>query len=55
MKTNGRTTKQLADDYLVKPETVLRRYSTTGSYFGLLPTKLPNGRLLWPPKQEGAA
>lgn len=25
-----------------------RRVCLTGSYFGIKPTKLPNGRLLWP-------
>lgn len=46
-KTAG-TTQQLAKIYLVKPQTVLKRYCETGSYFGIVPKKLPNGRLAWP-------
>lgn len=42
------TTAQFAGKYLVKPATVRTRYCLTGSYFGIVPNKLPNGRLLWP-------
>ena len=42
------TTQEIAQSYHVKTQTVLKRYSETGSYFGLVPVKLPNGRLSWP-------
>ena len=29
-------------------ETVRKRLSRHGSYFGIKPLRLPNGRLLWP-------
>lgn len=32
----------------VKGETVRTRYCKTGSYFGAVPIRGPNGRLLWP-------
>jgi len=63
---NGLSTAQLASVTLTTPGTVRVRYCQTGSYFGLQPLKLPNGRLLWPcdslarlaayraEKQEGA-
>jgi len=41
-------THTFAEQNLVKPQTVRKRYSQTGSYFGVRPQKLPNGRLLWP-------
>lgn len=41
-------TKKFASLYLVKPQTVRKRLCLTGSYFGVQPTKLPNGKLLWP-------
>ncbi len=42
------TTAEFSKQYLVKPQTVLKRLCETGSYFGVVPTKLPNGRLAWP-------
>jgi len=45
---NGFSTAQLASASLSTPGTVRVRYCQTGSYFGLVPLKLPNGRLLWP-------
>lgn len=48
IKNNRGTTQQVADRYHVKTQTVLKRYCETGSYFGLVPTKLANGRLSWP-------
>lgn len=42
------STAEFAQTRLVKPETVHRRLSQTGSYFGVRPIKLPNGRLAWP-------
>ena len=32
----------------VKPQTVRKRYCQTGSYFGVIPEKLANRRLVWP-------
>jgi hypothetical protein len=49
------TTTDFAKQYLVKPDSVRTRYCLTGSYFGVIPEKLPNGRLLWPLTQEVAA
>jgi hypothetical protein len=46
-------TAQYASAFLVNPETVRSRYFLTGSYFGIVPNKLPNGRLAWPlPESE---
>jgi len=42
------TTAEHAARNLVKPQTVLKRYCETGSYYGIVPEKLPNGRLAWP-------
>ena len=63
MNTNQLTTSQFASEFLVKPQTILKRYCQTGSYFGIVPqAKLPNGRLVWPKpdtqecvKEEAAA
>jgi hypothetical protein len=49
----GGTTAQFAKQNLVKPDTVRSRHCLTGSYFGIVPNKLPNGRLAWPlPESE---
>jgi len=42
------TTETLAALCAVKPASIRVRLSRTGSYFGLRPDKLPNGRLVWP-------
>lgn len=42
------STDEFAAHNLVKPQSVRKRFSQTGEYFGVRPTKLPNGRLLWP-------
>jgi len=42
------TTESLAETIGVKPTSIRVRLCRTGSYFGLRPIKLPNGRLLWP-------
>lgn len=42
------STETLAADCKVKPQSIRVRLCRTGSYFGLKPVKLPNGRLLWP-------
>ena len=51
----GISTETFAARRLVKPESVLSRLCRTGSYFGVRPHKLANGRLLWPddPPQSG--
>lgn len=41
------TTEQLAEALSLKPQTLRKRYSMTGSYYGLRPLKLPNGKLRW--------
>ena len=42
------TTGEFAEQVKTKPQTIRKRYSQTGSYYGIRPVKLPNGRLLWP-------
>lgn len=42
------TTKTFADQLGNRPTSIHHRVCTTGSYFGVRPAKLPNGRLLWP-------
>lgn len=42
------TTEKLAELLGVKPTTIHRGLCTQGHYLGLTPTKLSNGRLLWP-------
>jgi len=42
------TTEELAVGFAVKPASIRVRLCREGSYFGLRPEKLPNGRLLWP-------
>ncbi len=42
------TTEALAALCAVKPASIRVRLCREGSYFGLRPDKLPNGRLLWP-------
>ena len=41
------TTEQVARVFGIEPQTVRKRWSQTGSYFGLKPIKLPNRRLMW--------
>jgi hypothetical protein len=50
----GICTEDFAARRLVKPESVLSRLCRTGSYFGIRPRKLENGRLLWPDDAPGA-
>ena len=49
-EANGRdrTTKEFAWLIDIKPQSILKRYSQTGSYFGVCPIKLPNRLLRWP-------
>lgn len=42
------TTEDFARLCGVRPNTIRTRYCRTGSYFGVRPVKLSNGRLLWP-------
>ena len=44
------STDKFASLNLVRPQTVRKRLSKSGSYFGISPLKLANGRLLWPNK-----
>ena len=44
----GISTNQLARSALVSSGAIRVRFCQTGSYFGLRPIKLPNGRLSWP-------
>ena len=44
----GITTIELAALLNMSPASLRVRLCTHGSYFGLVPTKLPNGRLQWP-------
>lgn len=44
----GLTTVQLATLLGLQPQTLRKRYSQTGGYFGLRPRKFRNGRLRWP-------
>ena len=43
------TTQALAQKLGIQPQSIRARLCRTGSYFGVRPTKAPNGRLLWPP------
>ena len=43
-----KSTEDLAQSLKITPGTIRTRLCRTGSYFGLRPLKLPNGRLLWP-------
>ncbi len=45
----GLTTEELAAALSLNPQSLRKRLSQTGGYFGLRPIKLPNGRLQWPP------
>ena len=41
-------TKELATLLNTRPQSIYKRLLNTGTYWGLEPTRLPNGRLLWP-------
>ena len=41
------TTEQFADLIQGKPSSIRTRLCKTGSFYGIVPTKLPSGRLLW--------
>ncbi|MCY1232482.1 hypothetical protein D9M72_449760 [compost metagenome] len=42
------TTEELAVELAMEAQSIRKRLSQTGSYFGLQPWKLPNGQLRWP-------
>ncbi|MCM2491541.1 DNA-binding protein [Burkholderia glumae] len=42
------TTEELALALAMSAQSIRKRYSATGSYFGLRPVKLPNRKLRWP-------
>lgn len=42
------TTAEFARLFKVETQTVRKQYAATGSYFGTVPLRLPNRRLLWP-------
>ena len=44
----GKSTSEFAEELRLQPESLRKRYSQHGSYFGVRPEKLPNGRLRWP-------
>lgn len=46
--TNYIKTEILAERIGIKSTSIRVRLCRTGSYFGLRPIKLPNGRLIWP-------
>jgi hypothetical protein len=41
------STEELAELLLVKPQTIRAALCREGSYYGLMPVKLPNRRLIW--------
>jgi hypothetical protein len=42
------TTEDLAQALALQPQSIRKRFSQTGQYFGVRPDKMPNGRLMWP-------
>jgi hypothetical protein len=42
------STAKFAAKNLVSAQTVHKHHSLTGSFYGVRPTKLANGRLAWP-------
>jgi hypothetical protein len=42
------TTEELAAALVMRPQSLRKRFSQTGEYFGIRPVKMPNGRLFWP-------
>lgn len=45
------TSERFASIHGIKPESLRKRLSDQGTYFGVTPRKLPNGRLMWPSVQ----
>jgi hypothetical protein len=48
MEKMNSSTKQFAASLDLRQQSIRKRFCLTGSYFGIVPKKLPNGRLLWP-------
>ncbi len=46
--TQFMSTEELAKAVGLKPESIRVRLCREKSYYGVVPVKLPNGRLLWP-------
>ncbi|UVE64758.1 helix-turn-helix domain-containing protein [Burkholderia pyrrocinia] len=46
--TRFMTTKEVAERMRITPATVYKRCCDHGDFWGVLPVKGPNGRLLWP-------
>ena len=44
----GNTTEAFAAKLGIAPQSLRARLCKTGTYYGIKPTKLPNGRLWWP-------
>ncbi|MBN8502249.1 MAG: hypothetical protein J0M19_14040 [Sphingomonadales bacterium] len=42
------TTEQFAAGLGLAAQSIRKRFCQTGSYYGIVPLKLPNGRLMWP-------
>lgn len=42
------TTAQYARELGIQPESLRKSVAKNGSYFGVVPTKALNGRLVWP-------
>jgi hypothetical protein len=42
------STEELAAGCMVRPASIRVKLCREGHYFGLVPDKLPNGRLAWP-------
>lgn len=42
------TTVELAQLLGLKPRSIRQQLYKTGSYYGITPVRLPNGRLMWP-------
>lgn len=51
----NRNTEQFAALNGIKPQSVRAQVCRTGSYFGITPLRLANGRLMWPDKQARPA
>lgn len=41
-------TDEFAAQLRITTQAVRKRFSQTGSFYGIRPLRLPNGRLLWP-------
>lgn len=51
MFKKGLTTAEIADLFSCKENTPRSNLCTRGHYLGMVPTRLPNGRLLWSGEQ----